>query len=271
MRAPLALLAVALLAGCAQPQPGPALAPGEAGAAESASFSYGGQVCDAYLLAILVDPARTDPYLPPGFHLRDPSGFFPGVLPATGQALVILSAFLCGSAAGGNGTFQEAFAGVFVQPPAVLGERAPAQYDFYEVDHVTPPGALRAGLAAWGWDALAGNLSAQPVAPQGRPAQFTLRADGRPPLFTFGGAAAAPRTEGVVLVRLWRDGAPGVGRIDYALPLDFSFGPGTCTLSAALRTAALAGPGACPAAVVAAGPSFSFAATATLERGRHAR
>jgi hypothetical protein len=268
MRALVPLLATAALAGCLQ-APGPPLPPAAEAPARAQAFGYVAQACDGYLLALLVDPARTDPVLPPGFHLRDPSAFFREAPTATGQALVIVAAMACGSSSLGDGPFQEAFAAIFVQPPAVAGDRLPAQFDFYETDHVAR-GPLAASLAAYGWQATAANLTIQPVAVQGTPEQFTLRADGQGRLFSFGGATPAPRDYGDSLVRLWRDGPAGIARIDYTLPLQFGFGPGTCTLSATTRVAAVAGT-APPGPVVAAKLGFSFPATVVLEPGRHAR
>jgi hypothetical protein len=273
MRAAPALLAAALLAGCLHAAAPPASSAPPAATPDPA-FAYEARGCDGYLLALLVEPARTDPFLPPGFHLRDPADFFRELRTGTGQALVVMAALLCAGGSLRNGTipaFQEAFAGIFVLPPTVAGERPPAAFDFYETDHLAPPGPLRDALASWEWPALAANLTAQPLALQGTPQEFTLRADGPPRLFTFAGATPAPRDYGISVVRFWRDTPGGVARIDHTLPLQFGFGPGTCNLGAALRVAALAGPGACSAAVVAARQSFPFPATAVLEAGRHAQ
>ncbi|MEA3203478.1 MAG: hypothetical protein QOI63_1153 [Thermoplasmata archaeon] len=275
MRASPALLAVAVLAllpalaGCAQmPLPQPMTVPPPP---PPQVFTYQAQRCDGYLLGLVADPARTDPDLPPGFHLRDPADFFRDVLPtATGQALVVVTAVLCGGATLGAGTFQEAFAGIFVQPPAVDGNRTTAQYDFYGIDHLSPPGPLRTALAAWGWPVLAANLTARPVAPGGVPAQFTVSAAAPPLAFSFGGATPAPRDYGTSIVRLWRDTPAGVARVDYTLPLSLGFGPGTCFLGPATRAAAVVGPGTC-SGVVATRLGFPLPATAVLESGQHAR
>lgn len=269
MRSPLALLTIALLAGCLQAgaPPGPPSPP----PAADPAFSYEARGCDGYLLALLVEPGRTDPYLPPGFHLRDPADFFDESPTATGQALVVVAAMLCAGGSLDGATipaYQEAFAAVFVQPPAVAGERPAASFDFYEVDHFAPPGGLGDALAAWDWPVTAANLTAQPRG-FGGTQEFTLRADGPPRLFSFRGATPVPRDDGTSLVRLWRDTPGGLGRVDYTLPLQFGFGPGTCSLAAPTQVAAIVGPG-CPAPLVAARATFGFPAAAVLEAGRHA-
>lgn len=270
MRLSPALLSLALLAGCLQPT-GPATGPGGPAAAADLGFRFSAQGCDGYLLGLVVDPANTDKVLPPGFHLRDPADFFREVPTATGQALVVLAATLCAGATVANATvpaFQEAFAGIFVQPPAVEGARPVATYDFYETDHLAADAALRHALAAWRWPAAPANLSATPVTVQGQHEQFSVQAFGSRFLFRFGGATPLPRDDGDTLVRFWRDAPAGLGRLDYHLPLSFSFGPGTCALGD-LHAAAVAG-GGCPPPLVAARHAFGYSANATLEVGRHA-
>ncbi|HEX2066243.1 MAG TPA: hypothetical protein VHI93_05455, partial [Candidatus Thermoplasmatota archaeon] len=181
----------ALAAGCLQapvpPRAGELLPP------STDRFVEAHDGCTGYLLAALVDPLRTDAHLPPGFHLRDPRDFLRGV--GTGQALLLVSATVCAPTRDAP-AWRNAVASLFVQPPSVPGERPPADYDLYEVEHYSPEPQVQRRLQAWGWPVANVSLEDESV-PEARTHVFAFAADAgpvpfpsagdNPPLFRFGG------------------------------------------------------------------------------------
>ncbi|HUR60892.1 MAG TPA: hypothetical protein VM286_00820 [Candidatus Thermoplasmatota archaeon] len=153
-----------LLSGCVQPPPkDDPYAPKVKVLPPPETFVFDEEACNAYVLGLLVEPSLTDPYLPPGFHMRDPEWFYEDPVPpppppqeplqvATGQALVFILVFKCDAPSEPNAIpFQEAHAGVFVLPPAVRGQTDNATLDFYEIEHYSAGGLLADRLPAWEW------------------------------------------------------------------------------------------------------------------------
>jgi hypothetical protein len=249
-------MAVAALAAAGCVQAPLAALPAAPVPAAAQAFTDAHDGCTGYLLAILLDPARTDPYLPPGFHLRDAKDFVRGV--ATGQALLLVLANLCAPTAS-QPQWGDATAAVYVQPPAVEGDRPPADYDLYEVEHYSPEPALQAHLRAWEWPATNVSLEDASAVRELHESAFSFAAGRQPSpvaalpqdggaLFRFGGAtpvphAAAPFTPAVA--RVWRDTPLGLAHLDYSLSLSTDLGSGTCTFQAGSLLAQVTGSTAC--------------------------
>lgn len=289
------LLAVAVAAvaaaGCveapllAAPPPEPTLPPPE-------TFAEAHDGCTGHLLALLIDPMRTDQVLPPGFHLRDPKEFFQGI--GTGQALLVVVATLCAPTAE-RPTWRDATAGLFVQPPAVEGERPPAAYDLYEVEHYSTEPAVRDRLRGWGWPVAnvtveregVPALRSHPlgVAAGRQPAPLGPLPDaGGDALFRFGGASVPEDVDAgnPVVLRVWRDTPAGIGRLDYSTQLPVGGGSGYCAFRSDSTLARLTGTTVCsgpaqstqewtPQPNLVATFTFDVRATGVLQRGVHAK
>ncbi|MEA3143920.1 MAG: hypothetical protein QOG31_1244 [Thermoplasmata archaeon] len=287
--AAVAVAAVAA-AGCLQ---APALAtlPPAAAAHAPETFTDARDGCTGYLLAVLVNPLRTDRFLPPGFHLRDAKDFLHGV--STGPALLIVAANLCAPTRD-TPLWRDGAAVLFVEAPAVVGERPAADYDLYEIEHYSPEPGVRERLRAWEWPVTNVSLADESV-PEARPEAFTFAAgrhsaplgtlpalDGSA-LFRFGGPTpvppeAAPLASAVA--RIWRDTPAGLGHMDYSMPVPLNLGSGYCTFQpgsvleqltgASVCNAPTGKPGWAPQPVLVGTFSTDFHAVGILQRGVHA-
>ncbi|HUR63052.1 MAG TPA: hypothetical protein VM241_01080 [Candidatus Thermoplasmatota archaeon] len=286
-----AAVAALAAAGCLQ---APALATLPAAAAPRApeTFTDARDGCTGYLLAVLLDPQLTDPFLPPGFHLRDAKDLLRGV--STGQALLIVAANLCAPTRD-TPLWRDGAAVLFVETPAVEGERPAADYDLYEIEHYSPEASVRERLRAWEWPVTNVTLADESV-PEARQEAFSFAAgrhgvplatlptlDGSA-LFRFGGPTpvppeAAPLTSAVA--RIWRDTPAGLGHMDYSMPLPLNLGTGHCTFQPGSVLEQLTGASVCnaptgkagwaPQPALVATFSTSFHAVGILQRGVHAR
>jgi hypothetical protein len=237
----------ALVAGCVQPLV-PASLPAAAPPPAPEMFTDAHDGCIGYLLALLVDPQFTDPYLPPGFHLRDPKDFLKHNTVGTGQALALVWADLCAPTTG-EPTWRNGGAGIYVQPPAVEGDRPPADYDLYEVAHFSPEPAVQHRLGVWEWPVVNTTLEDQTPRPEVRQAglAFTFAAGAQAsgplpvagvadnPLFSFGGATPAPPEAASLpagVLRNWRDTPAGLAHLDLSLRFPLHLGSGYCAFQA---------------------------------------
>jgi hypothetical protein len=286
--ATLLLAATALGAGClsgpgppAPPAPRPAAVPVQ-------SAAYEGLACENALLFLLVDYAKTDPYLPPGFHPRDPQEFLVGFPASFGSAAVLFLEVTCPSP-GGNLTAGSI--DVFVQRPTVPGADD-ARFDFYEVARYSHGGEFGGLLDGAGWPRIDGSVGLHLTRGVTQRSWFIQAnaSDELGPAVTFlGGALPSNGTTielGPSLVRFWHEGAGGLASYEYDTVLDPWVGPGVCTvregspLAAFTGTTGVAAPlgggdVACPDAsggspVVATFPGLVLDGHATLWPGVHA-
>lgn len=253
--------AVALaVAGCLQPAT-LATTPTVPGPPAAETFTDAHDGCTGYLLALLVDPALTDPYLPPGFHLRDPQDFLQKGT-GTGQALLLVWAALCEPTAQ-QPAWRDGSAAIYVQPPAVEGDRPTADHDLYEIAHYSPEPSMQQRLAAWRWPVANVSLDGQAPAPQAAGQAFSFAA-GSPQgaqtpilpgvasdaLFSFGGPTPLPPQafgprDGVL--RTWRDTPAGLGHLDQSMALALNLGGGYCAFQQDSVLAQATGQTACGA------------------------
>ncbi|MCA1811554.1 MAG: hypothetical protein LC623_06035 [Halobacteriales archaeon] len=291
-RGVLAVAMVALAAaGCLQAPLLTAL-PTEPALPAPETFADSHDGCTGYLLAMLIDPVRTDAVLPPGFHLRDPREFLRGV--GTGQALLLVAATRCAPTAE-QPLWRDATAAIFVQAPAVDGERPPADYDVYEVEHYSPEPAVQARLRAWGWPVANVSLEEEGKAELRAQASAFVFAAGREPappplpdlagdaLLRFGGTTAPEVAVGShpAVLRIWRETPTGLAHLDHSTSLPLGGGSGYCSFRPNSTLARLTGTTTCasprPAvwepepALVATFALPHFHAVAVLQRGVHAQ
>ncbi|HUR24479.1 MAG TPA: hypothetical protein VM327_00500 [Candidatus Thermoplasmatota archaeon] len=221
------LLGVLLLAGCANDAP-PAHAPSSSGQVgpPAPPPMYGPADCDNLLLFQVVDYAQTDPFLPPGFHPRDPQEFLQSPA-AFGQAGVIFLALDCDSPS--SGPLQAAFVGIFIEAPIVEGIE-PAPLNFLELVRYNPSDEFGGALAMAGWPAVEANVSLVSKVPglHGYDTQAVV-ADGEGDLAMVAGTAVMPSGGlGGGPTRFWHQGADGLAYIEYSAALAAKVGSGLC-------------------------------------------
>ena len=102
--------------------------------------------CKNILLFQFVGYEATDPYLPPGFHPRDPQAFL-GTPVAFGQAGVLLINVVC---TGPQGPLEASSLDIFVEDPGVPGV-PPGGFDFYELERYGAVDQLDGALQAVHW------------------------------------------------------------------------------------------------------------------------
>jgi hypothetical protein len=221
------LLAGLLLAGCASDAPpGLPTEPSGSAAPSLPDPLYGPASCDNILLFQVVDYAQTDPFLPPGFHPRDPQAFLSSPA-AFGQAGVIFLSLDCDS--GGPQPLQVAVVGIFIEAPIVEGLE-PAPLNFLELVRYTPGEEFGGALVSTGWPVVPANVSLVSTVPglQGYDAQVTV-ADGEGNLAMVAGSVAAPPGDlGGGPTRFWHQGSTGLGYVEYGASLATKVGSGLC-------------------------------------------
>lgn len=165
MRAACLLLALAWLAGCAQPGPTDADAGADAHgpAAMSRSLDWSMVDCEAVTWSVPVTAAALQPYLPAGFEPRPPEAS-PA---AAGAATLGFRAVECSYGFGEEKILGSAQSGLLftpVLPPADLREdRFTAHYTF-GWDLLVPAEAWREQAAAWGMPLRDGGAAVHPSA-----------------------------------------------------------------------------------------------------------
>jgi hypothetical protein len=204
------------------------------------SSATAGYACQAGLLFQLVPYAATDPYLPPGYHPRDPQAFL-GSPAAFGQAGVLFIAVDCASPAG---RFAAGSLDIFVEHPAVPA--LPADFDFYEVERFGDATQIDGVLQDAHWPFAPGtpriavsNGTVERMVDVS-PAYRTLFAGVADPLGTLyevSALASADVPLGPKAVRFWHDDPAGTGAIDYKAPLDVKVGPAYATARAGSKLA----------------------------------
>jgi hypothetical protein len=284
----LAVLLATAAAGCLVGPAPPAPTPARPAPGPIQSAGYDDLACDNALLFLFVDYAKTDPFLPPGFHPRDPQQFLVGFPVAFGTAAVLFIEVRCLSPLG---NLTAGAIDIFVQGPAVEGG-SDARFDFYEVARYAPAGEYGGLLDQAGWPRIDGSVAVQLAEGVTQKSWFIQAnaTDALGPAVAFlGGAASTQGTTielGPSLVRFWHDGKDGLASYDYNTTLEPWVGPGVCTvregspLAAFTGTTGVASPLgggdiACPGAaggppVVATFPRLVLDTHATLWPGVHA-
>ena len=272
---------LALLAGCFDAAPGPPQPAGQPPPGEAAEAPYSAE-CQNALLFQFVEYADTDPYLPPGFHPRDPQAFL-GSPAAFGKAGVLLIVLDCVDPSGVR--YASGSVDIFVEAPVVDGLDV-ATFNFYEVDRVEPPGPFSQTIARVGWPVSAGDVTANVtwgMATDSGAGTAEVR-DGEGQVAFFGGSMGAPVPLGNSTVRFWHDGPQGLGYIEYEAALQPIAGPAYCFLREGTPMADFAkstpagdlGPAGglgCPPGepIMATFPHFRVNATAGVFLGAHAQ
>lgn len=234
------LLAGLLLAGCASDAPPglesdplpttPALPPIPA---------YGPALCDNILLFEVVEYPQVDPFLPPGFHPRDPQAFLNSPA-AFGQAGVIFLSLDCDR--DGPQPLQVAVVGIFIEAPIVEGLEA-APLNFLELVRYTPAQEFGGSLREAGWPVAAANVTLVSAVPglQGYDAQVVVD-DGQGMVARVAGTVATPPGGlGGGPTRFWHQDAGGLGYIEYGAALSSKVGAGLCQARAGTPLSAFVG------------------------------
>jgi hypothetical protein len=286
------LLAAAFLAaavaGClAGPSP-PAPTPQRPAPGTVESAAYDDLACRNALLFLLVDYAKTDAYLPPGFHPRDPQEFLVGFPASFGSAAVLFIAVDCPSP---QGNLTAGSIDIFVQRPAVAGAED-SRFDFYEVARYGRAGEFGGLLDQARWPRADGGVSLMLAEGTTQRSWFLWAnaTDAMGPVASFLGAATSTAGTtielGPSLVRFWHEDGGGLASYEYDTVLEPWVGPGACTvregspLAAFTGTTGVAAPlgggdVACPglsggSPVVATFPNLVLDGHATLWPGVHA-
>lgn len=237
-RPALAILTVLVLAGCMQdpapaglPEPGPEAAPPPVP-------TYGPATCANVLLFQFVDFAKTDSYLPPGFHPRDPQDFLQTAV-AFGQAGVLLMALRCESPT--MGPLNVSFVAIFVEPPVVEGVEA-GTFDFFELARYGPAGEFGGVLDRAGWPTHEAGVLLTTLDPTtaGVDVMATVT-DGEGEVAWVAGTAAAGVNVGTGPTRFWHQSNDGLAYIEYDANLDANIGSGICRARAGTPFAAFVG------------------------------
>ncbi|MEA3136186.1 MAG: hypothetical protein QOC71_467 [Thermoplasmata archaeon] len=183
--------------------------------------------CQNGLLFQFVDYAETDPYLPPGFHIRDPQGFLTISPVAFGQAGVLLITLRCEGAAG---PYNMAGVDIFVEAPSVPGVDA-ATFDFYEVERYSSAWDFNDTLAPALWPRIPGHVNFTMLEnAEGARAGFANVTDDKGHMASFTGTMDANVGLGPSVVRFWRDGPGGLAYVEYQADLQPLAGPGICSI-----------------------------------------
>jgi hypothetical protein len=219
-------LGVLLLAGCLGGDPAATPAPTPADPSPTAPAPVQ-LACQNALLFQFVDYAETDPYLPPGFHIRDPQGFLTISPVAFGQAGVLVLTLSCTGAAG---PYNMAGVEIFVEPPAVPGVEA-GTFDFYEVERYSSAWDFNDTLVPALWTRIPGHVdfTMLETSPNAR-AGFANITDGEGPMASFSGTMDANVGLGPSVVRFWRDAPAGLAYVEYRADLQPLAGPGVCSI-----------------------------------------
>lgn len=229
-RTALAMLGVLVLAGCAD-DARPNLPSGPLGtaAAPPPPPTYGPAACDNILLFEVADYGQTDPFLPPGFHPRDPQEFLNSPV-SLGQAGVVFMTLVCESA--GAGPLAASFVGIFIEAPIVEGVES-APLNFLELVRYGSGDEFGGALGASGWPVVAANVSLVSNVPvmDGRDALASVE-DPEGTVARVAGTAAAPGGALGSPARFWHQDERGLSYIDYDGTLDPSVGSGTCEVRA---------------------------------------
>jgi hypothetical protein len=228
-RAALGILAVLLLAGCASDVPPDRPLESADPVVPPPPPSYGPAECSNLMLFQVVDYAQTDPFLPPGFHARDPQAFLNSPA-AFGQAGVLFLALDCQSAT--SGPLSVAFVGIFVEPPIVEGLE-PAPLDFLELVRYTSSSPFESALRDAGWPLLPANVSVVSDVPglQGSDARARVT-DSEGTVVMVAGTVATPDTDLDTPARFWHQGPSGLAYIEYNGHLTPNVGTGVCEVRA---------------------------------------
>jgi hypothetical protein len=235
----LATLAAGCLSGPTPPAPSPVPSAPE----PRQSLLHDGLACENALLFLFVDYAKTDPYLPPGFHPRDPQEFLVGFPVSFGSAAVLFIEVHCPSPLG---NLTAGSIDIFVQPPAVDGV-APARFDFYEVARYARAGEFGGLLDEAGWPRIDGTVDLQ-LTRGVTQRSFSILANATDTLGTavsfVGGAFPTDGTTielGPSVTRFWHAVPGGLAAYEYDTVLEPWVGPGVCTVRAGSPLAAFTG------------------------------
>lgn len=282
---------LALLPGCFGQQSPPPSAGGVPEAAQASPLPYSAD-CTNALLFQFVEYADADPYLPPGFHPRDPQAFL-GSPAAFGKAGVVMIVIDCVDAGGVR--YAAGSVDIFVEAPVVdVDGLAPADFNFFEVERIEPAGPFTQTLASAGWPMSTGEIlvnmnitsKAPPeTAPAGTTGAGTAEVrDGEGQVAFIAGMMGTPIPLGNSTVRFWHDGPGGLAYLEYKVDLQPIVGTGYCFLregtsmanfarSTPVGDVAPAAFLACPPGepVIATFPDFRMNATAMALPGAHAQ
>lgn len=217
----------------------------EAGAAASPPLSMPGtpievdlsaRDCDGSAVILLVPPQQVDPYLPPGFHVRDPQDLLVQLPAATGQAAAFIATLVCrDQPANADEPREVGFAAILVERPNVADLPPTRGYDVYGVDIIVPP-LLGETMAGAGWPARVGDLSssATRLPTGGAVVEAGATVNGVAD-YSYQLALAAPIPQGVpqvnfteFTVRVWSDHGAGVAFVEYTFSGDVPVGTAVC-------------------------------------------
>lgn len=238
------LLLAALTAGCLQgvdetPNGGEVTPPIET----HTSLSLDAAPCQVVAVAALVEPATAYRSLPPGFRPRDSRGLFETGA-STGKVPIFIAGVDCteGENDLGDGAYNIALVGIFIEPPTVQGHASDSEYDFYLSHIYTENPELRNAFTSLQWSHDIGTAMVQvnlEQAGQSNTGGFATIDDAEGEVAYMVAAAIVPIPAGAEgagvgfhnwTIKFWHQNDAGVGYLDYRFTSDAPLGPGACDL-----------------------------------------
>lgn len=234
---PVAALTLALLiAGCvAPPESTPS---GTADLTKPFTFSFTGSSCTESDVIFLVDQAKLQAQLPPGFKVADAStlGGAP-VAPDTGKGAVLVNAFVCDETSL-NETIVEGQLTILVDQPKMKVDGPEAALNFYEIARYSGNDSEARALDAIGWPHHHGEVKAT-MDRTGGTGEVTVEGA---KTYSFSVTTPAAATlQGTA--RFWHVIGNGTAWIDYtfAQPVDQLIGTAQCEVAAGSHLANITG------------------------------
>lgn len=250
-----AFAALSLLAACIDEPPAAPEVPDRPPAPTTLAIPNNATGCTRAMPAIFIDKAHARTFLPPGFAPADERDFFHTPGPATGRAVVLLTAVVCKASETRPQGYEEASVGIFVEAPRVANATSVPDH-MYELGRAASEGPLRANLSRLGWPLIGtkvtSTFTASPV-----PSGAASVADPNGTVFSVSVPAAPYQDPFNIHIRWWHDTPDGLGFFDYRFRVDGRLGAGQCTLRPGTIAARLAQSTICPPGTLfMVGPPF---------------
>lgn len=250
-----ALLVAVALSACLDPT-GPLPSPPESMPSEGTAIVEANNAtdCNRVFPAIFVDRAHAQTFLPEGFTAAESSRFFGQDSVPANRAVLVISMMECQGGSSGPGRYEEAMAGVFIDPPpgASDGEH------FYELGRVYTEEGLGSTLNDLDWARLGGNVeTSYSAAPTKSGAGRVLDEAGVVFEASVPSAALEDSFSGTFHIRWWHETPHGLGVFEYTFTPDGFLGPGSCHARAGSMPARVIQSMTCPdGALLMIGPPF---------------
>lgn len=233
------IAALVFLAGCVTPPGETPDAQGElADLTQPFTFAYNGSACTESDVIFLVDQAKLQAQLPPGYKAADASslGGAP-IAPNTGKGAVLANAYVCDKTSL-NESIVEGQLTILIDQPKMKVDGPTAALNFYEIARYTGNDSVARALDSIGWPHYHGEVKAT-MSRTGGTGDVTI--DGAKAYSFSVTTPAASTLQGTA--RFWHAIVNGTAWIDYtfATPVDQLLGTAECTVTAGSPLANITG------------------------------